>query len=98
MFKAGDWIIRKWNEEWHSSVDFARFDGNWKTGFLTNLFFRFGDEYNEDLSYEASKHPVDYKDKDDYNESRMEFDWRKATEKEIKKYLTLSTLANKIEI
>lgn len=96
MFKSGDWLIRKWNEDYHSSIDFARIDVDCKTEFLTSFFFRFGDgdseDYSEDLSSQASGRPIDYKD----DASRMEFDWRKATEDEIKKYLTLSTLANKI--
>lgn len=55
MFKAGDWIIRKWNKEYKSSIDFCQFKN--EDSFLADKYFRFTNNDNDitvnDLSIEA---------------------------------------------
>lgn len=91
MFKAGDWIVRKWkwhlNDRIYDDVDFVKFktDIN-NSAFLADDFFRFGKNFGKAYKVEEltrnKDFPLPYKDKD----GRMEYDWRLATEKEKEEY------------
>ena len=88
-FKKGEWIIRKYSdsngEEDSGRIDIARVKRNVPevSYFYATMFFSF---YNcnriTDFSKDGRDEPIEYFDK------RMEYDWRLANKKELKKYFS----------
>jgi hypothetical protein len=82
-FKRGDWLVRKWKNDCGGEVDVCMYLGKQKSDksvFTNKYFFRFlndtivGDYSNEDGSVTP------------YNEVSCEYNWRKATQEELKKF------------
>lgn len=87
-FKEGDWLIRKWNEEGDSDIDFARIKEDINgTHFYADKFLRLGKEVTEvtDLTLGVNKSAIKYISDDE----RIEFQWRKPTSEEIINYLDI---------
>lgn len=94
-FKEGDWLIRKWSDEFKGEVDFARIRECNNEGFYSSAFFRFGittkDFTPVIIGMENINKYIDHL-------HRTEFDWRLATDEEIKEYLILEKVPFHINI
>lgn len=91
-FKKGEWIIRQYGdsnnpeveEEDYGRIDIAKVKRNIKdvSYFYATKFFSFYKSYFTDFSKDGTDEPLEYRDK------RMEYDWRIATKKELKRYFS----------
>lgn len=88
-FEKGKWAIHKWAEDSGGEIDFCLIDTVNHYSFTYSEYYRIDDENNVDnLSYHSSF--VNYTD------YRCEFDFRLATDEEIKKYMPIVTDFKKI--